>query len=185
FPIKAAQDMLHGMDVHTDETIWWMTDMGWMMGPWLVFGTLLLGATMVVYDGAPDFPDVDRVWAMVERHRVTMLGLSPTFVRAILPQGEEPVRKHDLSTLRKFASTGEPWNPDPWLWLFRVVGRGKLPIINYSGGTEISGGILMGNVLTPMKPCAFSGPLPGMAADVVDENGNSIRGKVGELVIRE
>src|SRR6201988_5094936 len=71
------------------------------------------------------------------------------------------------------------------MWLFQNVGRGKLPIINYSGGTEISGGIVMGNVLTPMKPCAFSGPLPGMAADVVDENGNSVRGHVGELVIRE
>jgi Acyl-coenzyme A synthetases/AMP-(fatty) acid ligases len=95
------------------------------------------------------------------------------------------VHRHDLSSLRKFASTGEPWNPDPWMWLFQNVGRGKLPIINYSGGTEISGGIVMGNVLTPMKPCAFSGPLPGMAADVVDENGKSVRGQVGELVIRE
>ena len=95
------------------------------------------------------------------------------------------VHQHDLSSLRKFASTGEPWNPDPWMWLFQNVGRGKLPIINYSGGTEISGGIVMGNVLTPMKPCAFSGPLPGMAADVIDENGNSVRGQVGELVIRE
>jgi acetyl-CoA synthetase len=98
---------------------------------------------------------------------------------------DEIVRRHDLSSLRKFASTGEPWNPDPWMWLFQNVGRGKLPIINYSGGTEISGGIVMGNVLTPMKPCAFSGPLPGMAADVVDENGKSVRGQVGELVIRE
>jgi len=95
------------------------------------------------------------------------------------------VHRHDLSSLRKFASTGEPWNPDPWMWLFQNVGRGKLPIINYSGGTEISGGIVMGNMLTPMKPCAFSGPLPGMAADVVDENGKSVRGQVGELVIRE
>src|SRR5436189_3559933 len=74
--------------------------------------------------------------------------------------GDEIVHRHDLSSLRKFASTGEPWNPDPWMWLFQNVGRGKLPIINYSGGTEISGGIVMGNVLTPMKPCAFSGPLP-------------------------
>jgi acetyl-CoA synthetase len=95
------------------------------------------------------------------------------------------VRAHDLSSLRKFSSTGEPWNPDPWLWLFHVAGGGRLPIINYSGGTEISGGILMGNFLTPLKPCAFSGPLPGMAVDVVDERGNSVRGQVGELVIRQ
>ena len=185
FPIKSAQDMWHGLDLHPDETLFWMTDMGWMMGPWEVFGTLLLGATMMLYDGAPDFPEPDRVWSLVDRHKVTALGVSPTLIRALRRYGDEIVHRHDLSSLRKFASTGEPWNPDPWMWLFQNVGREKLPIINYSGGTEISGGIVMGNVLTPMKPCAFSGPLPGMAADVVDENGKSVRGKVGELVIRE
>jgi acetyl-CoA synthetase len=185
FPIKATQDMWHGLDLHADETLFWMTDMGWMMGPWEVFGTLLLGATMLLYDGAPDFPGPDRVWKLCADHKVTALGVSPTLIRALRRHGDEIVHRHDLSSLRKFASTGEPWNPDPWMWLFQNVGRGKLPIINYSGGTEISGGIVMGNVLTPMKPCAFSGPLPGMAADVVDENGKSVRGKVGELVIRE
>ncbi len=185
FPIKSAQDMWQGLDLHADETLFWMTDMGWMMGPWEVFGTLLLGATMMLYDGAPDFPGPDRVWSLVDRHKVTALGVSPTLIRALRRYGDEIVHRHDLSPLRKFASTGEPWNPDPWMWLFQNVGRGKLPIINYSGGTEISGGIVMGNVLAPMKPCAFSGPLPGMAADVVDENGKSVRGKVGELVIRE
>src|SRR5438067_9839986 len=185
FPIKAAQDMKQGLDLHADETLFWITDMGWMMGPWLVFGTLLLGATMMLYDGAPDWPEPDRVWSLVDRHQVTALGVSPTLIRALRPHGDEIVRRHDLSSLRKFASTGEPWNPDPWMWLFQNVGHGKLPIINYSGGTEISGGILMGNVLTPMKPCAFSGPLPGMAADVVDEDGKSVRRQVGELVIRE
>ena len=185
FPIKSAQDMWQGLDLHPDETLFWMTDMGWMMGPWEVFGTLLLGATMMLYDGAPDFPEPDRVWQLVDRHKVTALGVSPTLIRALRRYGDEIVHRHDLSSLRKFASTGEPWNPDPWMWLFQNVGGGKLPIINYSGGTEISGGIVMGNVLTPMKPCAFSGPLPGMAADVVDENGKSVRGQVGELVIRE
>jgi acetyl-CoA synthetase len=185
FPIKSVQDMWHGLDLHPDETLFWMTDMGWMMGPWEVFGTLLLGATMMLYDGAPDFPRPDRIWSLVDRHKVMALGVSPTLIRALRRFGDEIVHRHDLSSLRKFASTGEPWNPDPWIWLFQNVGRGKLPIINYSGGTEISGGIVMGNVLTPMKPCAFSGPLPGMAADVVDESGKSVRGKVGELVIRE
>jgi acetyl-CoA synthetase len=185
FPIKSAQDMWQGLDLHPDETLFWMTDMGWMMGPWEVFGTLLLGATMMLYDGAPDFPEPDRVWQLVDRHKVTALGVSPTLIRALRRHGDEIVHHHDLSSLRKFASTGEPWNPDPWMWLFQNVGRGKLPIINYSGGTEISGGIVMGNVLTPIKPCAFSGPLPGMAADVVDESGKAVRGQVGELVIRE
>jgi acetyl-CoA synthetase len=140
---------------------------------------------MMLYDGAPDWPEPDRLWALVARHRVTALGLSPTLVRALLKHGDAPVRRHDLSSLRKFGSTGEPWNPAPWQWLFQTVGQSKLPIINYSGGTEISGGILMGNVLSPHKPCSFSGPLPGMAADVVDEKGKPVRGQVGELVIRK
>jgi acetyl-CoA synthetase len=185
FPIKAAQDMLHGLDLHEDEVAYWMTDMGWMMGPWLVFGTLLVGATMMLYDGAPDYPGPDRLWSLVERHRVTLLGISPTLVRSLMTHGEQPLKSHDLSSLRKFGSTGEPWNPAAWLWLFNHAGAGKLPILNYSGGTEISGGILSGNVHTPLKPCAFAGPLPGMAADVVDSSGNPVRGQVGELVIRQ
>jgi acetyl-CoA synthetase len=185
FPIKSAQDMAHGFDIQEFDTMFWMTDMGWMMGPWEVFGVLILGATMLLYDGAPTYPDVDRVWDMVERHGVTALGLAPTFARAIMPLGDEPVQRHDLSSLRILGSTGEAWNPGPWHWLFETVGRSRVPIINYSGGTEISGGIVVGNVLTPLKPCAFSGPPPGMAADVVDEAGNPLRGAVGELVVRQ
>ena len=184
FPVKAAQDMAFGTDVHPGDVIYWMTDMGWMMGPWLVFGALALGAALVLYDGAPDFPGPDRLWAQVERHRITQLGVSPTLIRTLIPHGEEPFKKHDLSSLRCFASTGEPWNPDPWMWLFREVGESKRPIINYSGGTEISGGIVMGNPLLPLKPCAFSAPCPGIAADVFDESGHSVREAVGELVIK-
>ncbi len=184
FPVKSAQDMAFGTDVHPGDRMYWITDMGWMMGPWQVFGTLLLGASMFLYDGAPDFPGPDRVWAMVERHALTALGISPTLVRSLVPHGEAPVRAHDLSSLRLFGSTGEPWNPEPWRWLFEVVGGGTRPIINYSGGTEISGGILMGNPILPLKPCAFSAPCPGIAADVLDEDGRPVRGRVGELVIK-
>ena len=183
FPVKSAQDMAFGTDVHPGDTIYWMTDMGWMMGPWLVFGTLINGATMFIYDGAPDYPGPDRIWSMVEKHRITTVGLSPTLVRSLIPHGDSPVRAHDLSSLLFFASTGEPWNPDPWMWLFNNVGGGRLPIINYSGGTEIAGGILMGNPLLPLKPGAFSGPCPGIAADVLDEEGQPVRNQVGELVI--
>jgi acetyl-CoA synthetase len=184
FPVKAAQDMAFGTDVHPGDIIYWMTDMGWMMGPWLVFGSLILGGTFLIYDGAPDYPGPDRLWSMVERHKISTLGLSPTLVRALIPHGEAPFKDHDLSSLRFFASTGEPWNPDPWLWLFEKAGGGKRPIINYSGGTEISGGIVMGNPILPLKPCAFSAPCPGIAADVFDEHGNSVRNQVGELVIK-
>jgi acetyl-CoA synthetase len=185
FPVKAAQDMVHGLDVHESDTVYWVTDMGWMMGPWEVFGTTLLGATMVFYDGALDYPGPDRLWSLVERHKVTILGVSPTLVRALMRHGDQPVEGHRLSTLRILASTGEPWNPEPWRWLFEKVGQKRLPIINYSGGTEVSGGIVMGNVLTPIKPCSFAGPLPGMAADVVDDQGRSVRNQVGELVVRQ
>jgi acetyl-CoA synthetase len=185
FPVKAAQDMAHGLDLKQADTLYWVTDMGWMMGPWEVFGTTLLGAAMLFYDGALDYPGPDRLWSLVERHAVTILGVSPTLVRALMRHGDQPVKNHDLSRLRILGSTGEPWNPEPWRWLFETAGKKRLPIINYSGGTEISGGIVMGNVLTPLKPCSFAGPLPGMAADVVDEQGRPVRRQVGELVIRQ
>jgi acetyl-CoA synthetase len=193
FPVKAAQDMAFGTDVHgfryagatqSPDVIHWMTDMGWMMGPWLVFGGFLLGATIFLYDGAPDFPGPNRLWELVEKHKINQLGVSPTLIRSLIPLGDEHFKKHDLSSLKCFASTGEPWNPDPWMWLFEKVGEGKRPIINYSGGTEISGGIVMGNPLLPLKPCAFSAACPGMDADVLDESGRSVRNAVGELVIK-
>ena len=185
FPIKSAQDMAFGTDVGPGDRIAWVTDIGWMMGPWLIYGATLLGATIVLYDGAPDYPGPDRLWAFCAAHGVEILGISPTLVRALATHGDELPAAHDLSRLRIFGSTGEPWNPDPWWWLFERVGRGRVPIINYSGGTEISGGILMGNPLLEIKPCAFSAPCPGIAADVVDEQGHSVRGAVGELVIRQ
>jgi acetyl-CoA synthetase len=184
FPVKAAQDMAFNTDLRPGQVLYWITDMGWMMGPWLVFGALLLGGTMLIYDGAPDYPGPERLWAMVERHHITTLGVSPTLIRALIPHGEAPFRRHDLSSLRFFASTGEPWNPDPWMWLFEKVGARQRPVINYSGGTEISGGILGGNPLLPLKPCAFSAPCPGIAADVLDEEGRPVRNQVGELVIK-
>jgi acetyl-CoA synthetase len=184
FPIKGAQDLAHQFDLGRGDTLFWFTDLGWMMGPWSISGALLLGARLVLYEGAPDFPEPDRLWSLVARHRVTHLGLSPTVIRALIAHGEEPVRAHDRSSLRVLGSTGEPWNPDPWWWYFRVVGEGRCPIVNYSGGTEVSGGIVSGNVIGPIRPASFSGPCIGTAADVADESGRPVRGEVGELVIR-
>jgi len=184
FPVKAAQDLQHGFDMRAQDTMFWVTDLGWMMGPWELFGTTLLGATAVLYDGALDYPTCNRLWSLVEEHHVSILGISPTLVRMLMHARESAPDAHDLSSLRVLGSTGEPWNPDPWWWLFDAVGKRRHPIINYSGGTEISGGIVSGNVLTAIKPCAFAGPLPGMAADVVDAQGQPVRGTVGELVVR-
>ncbi|HEX8939725.1 MAG TPA: AMP-binding protein [Candidatus Limnocylindrales bacterium] len=184
FPVKAADDLAHTFDLRAGDALFWFTDLGWMMGPWAISGALLLGARLVLYEGAPDHPGPDRLWAVVERHRATHVGVSPTLVRALLVHGEEPVRAHDLSSLRVLGSTGEPWNPDPWWWYLRVVGQGRLPIVNYSGGTEVSGGILGCTVLRPIRPTSFNGPCLGMAADVIAPDGKPVRGEVGELAIR-
>jgi acetyl-CoA synthetase len=185
FPVKGAQDLAHCFDLGPGDRLFWFTDLGWMMGPWAISGGLLLGAQLVLYEGAPDHPGPDRLWSLVARHRVTHLGLSPTVVRALMPHGSGPVREHDLSSLRVLGSTGEPWNPESWWWFFNEVGGARLPLVNYSGGTEVSGGIVACNLLTPIKPCSFGGPNVGTAADVIDAAGASVRGQVGELAVRQ
>lgn len=183
FPIKAAHDLAFHFDLQPEDTLFWLTDMGWMMGPWEILGALTLGATCLLYEGVPDWPHPGRLWELVSRHRVTILGLAPTVVRALMRYGDTPVQQHDLSSLRVLGSTGEPWTPDAYLWYFRQIGKGRCPIINYSGGTEVSGGILGGTVLQPCKPCAFTGPCLGMAAAVFNTEGRPARGTVGELVV--
>ncbi len=185
FPIKGAQDLAHCFDLGPGDRLFWFTDLGWMMGPWAISGSLLLGAELVLYEGAPDYPAPDRLWQLVARHGITHLGLSPTVIRALMAFGEHPLHEHDLSSLRVLGSTGEPWNPESWWWFFNNVGKGRLPLVNYSGGTEVSGGIVSCNLLTPIKPCSFGGPSVGTAADVVDGDGASVRGAVGELAIRQ
>ncbi len=184
FPIKAAQDLAHAFDVRPGDLLFWYTDMGWMMGPWAVYGALLLGAGVMLFEGTPDYPGPDRLWRLISEHGVTHFGISPTAVRSLMPHGEDPVKRWPMPTLRVLGSTGEPWNPEPWRWFFETVGDSRLPIINYSGGTEISGGIVGCFPTEPIKPCSFRGPIPGLSADVVDENGQSVRGQVGELVLR-
>lgn len=187
FPLKAAFDAGITMDVCAGDRLCWITDMGWMMGPFLVYGALLNGATAVLFEGAPDYPEVDAMWQRVDQYQLTHLGLSPTFVRAIKAQ-RDPAKplQASLQSLKLIGSTGEPWNEDPWLWLFDTIGKGNIPIYNYSGGTEISGGIF-GNVLVkPIMPVGFNAALPGMAADIYDELARSCqRDEVGELVLKQ
>ena len=185
FMVKAAHDLAYCFDLGADDTIFWLTDLGWMMGPWLIGGGLLVGATVLLFEGTPDHPKPDRLWRLVEDHRVSVFGLAPTAVRLLMGKGDEWVRTRDRSSLRILGSTGETWNPEPWRWYLREVGEGRCPIINYSGGTETGGGIVGCDTLHPLKPCAFTGPVPGMAADVVDEAGEPLRGAVGELVVRQ
>jgi acetyl-CoA synthetase len=185
FAVKGGFDSGYGMDIHPGDVHFWVTDIGWIMGPFLVFGSLLNGATMVVYEGSPDFPSPNRLWKLVEDHKINLLGISPTLIRSLMPHGESPIEKHNLSSLKGIASTGEPWNPAPWNWLFEKVGKRRIPILNVSGGTEIGGGILTNTILRPITPTGFNTPLPGMDTDVYDKNGQPVYGTVGELVIKQ
>lgn len=184
FLAKIAEEVGFQADCTPDDVLFWLTDLGWIMGPWQIFGTLAWGGTMFCYDGAPDFPEPDRLWAMVERHRITILGVSPTLTRALLAHGDEYVERHDLSCLRVLASTGEPWNEGPWRWYFEKVGGGRCPVINVSGGTEV-GCFLSPHLVEEIAPCSLGGPALACAVDVVDDDCNPVRGVVGELVCRK
>jgi acetyl-CoA synthetase len=184
FLVKMASEAAYQADLHPDETLYWVTDMGWIMGPWEMVGAGCAGATVVLYEGAPDWPEPDRVWASVEQHRVNVLGISPTLIRALKTQGDEHVQKHDLSSLRILGSTGEPWNPEPYKWLSAVAGGGRVPIINISGGTEVGACFLTPYPVEEIKVCSLGGASHGMDVDVFDPDGNPVREVVGELVCK-
>ena len=179
--VKLAEEAAFQTDLRQNDRLFWVTDLGWLMGIWEIVGANSLGGAVVVAEGAPT-PPPDRVWSLCERHGVSILGLSPTLVRGLMPFGEDPVRSHDLSSLRILASTGEPWNPEPYRWLSETVGGGRIPIINISGGTEIGACFLSPTPAIPIKPCSLGGPALGMAVDVFDQHGDPLRGEVGELV---
>jgi len=184
FLVSIAREAAYQADVHEGDVVHFATDMGWIMGPWTVVGVGALGGTIVFAEGAPDWPAPDRLWRLVEAERVTSLGLSPTLVRALLPHGAP---RADLSSLRTFVTTGEPWNPEPYRFLAEEVGGGRVPVINCSGGTEVGACFLTPVPVEPIKACSLGGPALGMAMDVVDEHGASLvgTGEVGELVCRK
>ncbi|WP_342493891.1 AMP-binding protein [Bacillus sp. FSL R5-0712] len=182
FPVKAAFDAGLCMDVAKGDRLFWLTDMGWMMGPFLVFGGLINGAAIVLYDGAPDYPDEQHLWSFIHEQKVTHFGLSPTFVRSAMQQNLSDI---ELPHVKAIISTGEPWNEAPWQWLFDTIGQKHIPILNYSGGTEVSGGIVGSTLLRLIKPILFNAAILGMAADVYNEAGESVLNEVGELVVKK
>jgi acetyl-CoA synthetase len=183
FTVKIAEEVAYQADLHQDETLFWVTDLGWIMGPWEIVGAGAAGATVFLYEGAPNYPEPDRIWQMVEDHRITTLGISPTLIRALIPAGDEWVERHDLSSLRILGSTGEPWNPEPYQWFLEKVGGGRCPIINISGGTEVGACFLSPLPITDLKPTTLRGPALGMAVDVWGPDGRTVPpGEVGELV---
>jgi acetyl-CoA synthetase len=182
FLVKIAQEVAYQLDAKPDDLLYWVTDMGWIMGPLEMVGGHANGAAVFMFEGAPNYPKPDRLWEMIERHGVTILGISPTLVRALMPAGEDVVRAHDLSSLRILGSTGEPWNPEPYKWFSDVVGQGRCPIMNLSGGTEVGACFLGQAPVVPTKNSSLGTPSLGMAMDVFDSEGNPVRGEVGELV---
>jgi acetyl-CoA synthetase len=182
-PYRVPIELAYNFDLYEGDRLTWITDMGWVMGPLALVGTLTLGGCFTLLESTPDYPRPDRLWALVERHSITHLGLSPTVVRVLASNGTEWVERHALETLRVLGATGEPWTPAAWRWLHRYVARGRAPIINWSGGTEIGAGVLVGSPVVPTRECRFSGPAPGMSAQVYDAEGRPVVNEVGELVI--
>jgi acetyl-CoA synthetase len=183
FLISVAREACYQADAHPEDVVHFSTDMGWIMGPWTVVGCGAMGSTLVFAEGAPDWPP-NRLWRLVEDERVSILGCSPTLVRALIPHGDPTA---DLSSLRAFVTTGEPWNPEPYRWLFERAGGGRVPIVNISGGTEVGACFLSCCIAEPIKECSLGGPALGMAMDVLDPGGRSLvgTGEVGELVCRK
>ncbi|MWA01593.1 AMP-binding protein [Actinomadura sp. LD22] len=184
FVVKTACEVAYGFDVAPGRTFSWITDMGWIMGPLSILGTHANGGTLMLYEGSPDVPDARRLWSLVERHRISTLGVSPTLIRTLRSPDNTGV-DYDLSSVRTIGSTGEPWDPESYEWLARDVFRERVPVINFSGGTEVGGSFLCPYPVEDIAACSLGGPALGMDVDVVDANGAGVRGEIGELVCRQ
>jgi acetyl-CoA synthetase len=183
FVVKTACEVSYGFEMGPGRTFCWITDMGWIMGPLSILGTHGTGGTLLLYEGSPDVPDSNRLWQLVQRHGVSMLGVSPTLIRTLKAAGAVP--SEDLSSVRVLGSTGEPWDPESYEWLARDVFAGRVPIINFSGGTEVGGSFLCPYPVEEIHSCSLGGPALGMDVDVVDDQAQPVRGQVGELVCRQ
>lgn len=178
--VQMTKEIYLNFDHQPEDRFFWLSDIGWMMGPWSLIGNHNFGGTIFIYDGAPDHPTADRLWQMIERHRITTLGISPTAIR-LLMRSSSP-QQYRMDSLRLLGSTGEPWDDTSYLWYFENIGKRRCPVINISGGTEIVGAFLCVLPIQPLKPCTLGGPAPGVATEVVDEEGRPVRGAKGYLV---
>ena len=179
---QMSKEIYLAFDHRPEDRFWWLSDIGWMMGPWTIIGNHTFGGTIFLYDGAPDYPAPDRLWQMIERHGITTFGISPTAIRLLMRAGTP---KQQMPSLRLLGSTGEPWDDTSYLWYFENVGHRRCPIINISGGTEFVGSFLTVLPIQPLKPCSLGGPAPGMASEVIDDAGHPVRGSKGYLVCQK
>ena len=163
-----------------------MADMGWMVGSKSATIASAHGAQMVIAEGVPDFPDEVRFWKLLEKYKVSWTELSPALIRAQMIKDEKLFKDLDLSSLRMICTGGEPWTEKPWKWLFQVIGKSKVPIMNSAGGTEVSGSILHCCLHRPFKVGSFNAPIPGMSADILNLDGKKVStNEMGELVMRK
>jgi acetyl-CoA synthetase len=173
-------------DIKDDDVYWCAADIGWVTGhSYIVYGPLCNGATSIIYEGTPDFPDKDRLWAIAERYKATILYTAPTAIRTFMKWGTEYVERHDLSSLRLLGSVGEPINPEAWIWYHEHIGGGRCPVVDTWWQTE-TGAIMITPLpgLTTLKPGSATKPFPGTVADIVDEQGNSVPVGGGYIVLR-
>jgi len=185
FSVFAGYQAAFLIDTTENDVILWPADIGWITGlVWNVYGLLVQGSHAVIYDGAIDFPNFNRIWDMLQLYRVTIFGISPTAVRLFKKNNVQPLTLHNLENLKNIPTTGEPLDIDSWKWLFEKVGNKKIPIMNLSGGTEIGGAMLSVFPGMSLKPSTVGIPCPGINLDVYDEHGNSVKQKDGYLVIK-
>jgi acetyl-CoA synthetase len=184
FPLKIAHDAVVHFDVNPGDVFCWPADMGWIAGTLVLCCALLRGATLVCYDGAPDYPDWSRMSRLVERHRITHYGSAPTLIRG-LASNEQMALQGDVSSVRLLITAGEGIDPEHFAWFQRTFGRGTQPLVNYTGGTEVSGALLSSVVVRPIPPGGFNTTSPGVEVDVVNGEGQPVTGAVGELVVRK
>ena len=185
FSVFAGHQAAYLIDMNENDILLWPADIGWITGlVWNVYGLLIMGASGVIYDGALDYPNMDRVWKMLSDYNATIFGISPTAVRLFKKNNVEPLKSHLLDKIKNIPTTGEPLDEDSWWWLFEKIGNKKIPIMNLSGGTEIGGAMLSVFPGMKLKPSTVGIPVPGMNLDVVDDDQKSIRNKNGYLVIK-
>ncbi len=185
FSVFAGHQAAYLIDMNKNDTLFWPADIGWITGlVWNVYGLLIRGASAVIYDGALDFPSIDRIWKILSDYQATIFGISPTAVRLFKKNNVEPLKSYSLDKIKNIPTTGEPIDKDSWCWLFEKVGNKKIPIINLSGGTEIGGAMLSVFPGMKLKPTTVGIPVPGMNLDVFDDNGNSVQKQNGYLVIK-
>ncbi|MEJ2307363.1 MAG: AMP-binding protein, partial [candidate division WOR-3 bacterium] len=186
YAVGTSQTLRWVFDLKEDDVWWCAADIGWVTGhSYIVYAPLILGTTSIIYEGAPAFPEPERWWKMVEKHKVTVLYTSPTAIRAHMRLGEEHPQKCNLESLRLLGSVGEPINPEAWIWYHKHIGKEKCPIMDTWWQTETGHFLISPLPITPLKPGSATKPLPGIDADVYNENGEPITEAGGSLVIKK